>query len=124
MDRLKGFFKRLFASAEDVAASEERSVASRQVAVTLIENASDRQKSSFSGVVRSVVFNPELAQARLEVELYDGTGALSLVWLGRREVAGIVPGARLTATGMVTMVKGRPALYNPAYVLKARTGEA
>lgn len=124
MQRIKKVLTSLFASAELVAAQEERSVASRESSATLIEDAVDRTKATFSGVVRSVVFNPELSQARLEVELYDGTGALALVWLGRRRIAGIAPGTRLVITGTVTMVKGRPVVYNPRYEVKAKTGES
>jgi len=35
----------------------------------------------------------------LEAEVDDGTGTASLVWLGRRRIGGIEPGARVTAEG-------------------------
>lgn len=124
MQGVKKILSKLFASAEQVAAQEERSVASKETSATLIEDATDRTKSTFSGVVRSVVFNPELAQVRLEAELYDGTGALALIWLGRRRIAGITPGTRLIVTGTVTTAEGRPVVYNPRYEIKAKLGES
>ncbi|WP_435300217.1 OB-fold nucleic acid binding domain-containing protein [Timonella sp. A28] len=116
-------FKRLIASAEQVAAEEERIVARQQKAATLIEDAHDRTRGTFTGIVRSVVFNPEHDKKVLEVELYDGSGALALVWLGRRSISGIIPGSRMTVNGLVTIVDGRPVMYNPRYELKAKTGE-
>lgn len=124
MGHLKDALGNLFASAEQVAAEEERSVARKQGATTLIEDAADRTKNTFSGVVRSLVFNPEQDRVRLEAELYDGTGALALVWLGRRKISGIAPGSRMSVTGIVTFSNGRPVMYNPKYELKAKTGEA
>ncbi len=115
--------RELFASAEQVDAAQERLTAARERSATLIENAHDRSRATYYGVVRSVVFNPELSKVRLEAELYDGSGALALVWLGRRRIAGIAPGTRMTVTGMVTMVNGRPVMYNPRYELKAKTGD-
>lgn len=124
MGNLKEALGNLFASAEQVAAQEERSVATKQGSATLIENAADRTKNTFSGVVRSLVFNPEHDRVRLEAELYDGSGALALVWLGRRKIAGIAPGSRMSVTGIVTFAHGRPVMYNPRYELKVKPGEA
>ena len=114
----------LFASAEEVAAHEERTQSAKDTSAVLIESAQNRSHGTFAGVVRSVVFNPDLERIRLEAELYDGSGALALVWLGRRSIAGVVPGSRMSVTGLVTLVNGRPVMYNPKYELKAKTGEA
>jgi hypothetical protein len=43
---------------------------------------------------------------------------MTLVWLGRRRIAGIEPGRRLVATGRVGFYNGRPAIYNPKYELQ------
>ena len=54
---------------------------------------------------------------RLEVVLVDGTGAISVVFLGRRAVAGIDVGTTMTAEGMVGVHQSRLAITNPAYRL-------
>lgn len=54
----------------------------------------------------------------LEVELYDGSGTVTLVFLGRRRIRGIEPGRSLVARGRLTTRAGRPTLYNPAYELR------
>ena len=80
-----------------------------------------------SGVLRSVTFPPGAAAPELTAELYDGTGSVDLVWLGRREIPGIEPGRRLTATGTLCRPEPervRPVMYNPAYRLLASTTAA
>ena len=53
----------------------------------------------------------------LEAELYDGTGSVVLVWLGRRRIAGIVPGCSIQVTGRVGRQDQTRVLYNPRYEL-------
>ena len=52
-------------------------------------------------------------------EVFDGTAAIGLVWLGRRRIAGIEPGRRIVATGRVGVHNGRLAIYNPWYELQS-----
>ena len=46
-----------------------------------------------------------------------------LVWLGRRTIAGIEPGRRLRASGLVSRVDGRALIFNPRYELAPKQGE-
>lgn len=75
----------------------------------------NRERASVCGVVRSVTLRPRATVPALVVELYDGSDVLNLVWLGRRRIAGIVPGAYLTANGRVTYRDHTPTIFNPAY---------
>ena len=45
------------------------------------------------------------------------TGALTLVFLGRRAVAGLNPGSKLSAEGTIGSYQGRLAMLNPVYDL-------
>lgn len=72
-----------------------------------------------AGTIRSVVLRPRAGVPTLEAEVYDGTGAVTLVWLGRRRIRGIDPGRSVVARGRMTHHEGRPAVYNPAYELRA-----
>ena len=56
-------------------------------------------------------------QANLECVLADGTGKILLVFQGRRQIAGIEPGARLVVEGMVGDWARRQAILNPSYEL-------
>ena len=74
-----------------------------------------RQRARVSGRVRSVRVQPWSGVATLECTLRDSTGGLVLVFLGRREVAGIRPGVHLQAEGMIGEHHGRLAILNPDY---------
>lgn len=120
---LRSKVRSAFASTEDVAADEERTAAALVTGCRPLEDLNPRERSSAAGVLRSVVLRPRENVPTVEAELYDGSGTLHLVWLGRRQIAGIQPGRRLRVEGMVTVREGRRTMYNPRYELRARAGE-
>jgi hypothetical protein len=71
-----------------------------------------------AGTLRAVTLRPLAGVPTLEAELYDGTGSVTLVWLGRRRIGGIECGRSIVARGRLTMQDGRPTLYNAAYELR------
>ncbi|MGY1846226.1 OB-fold nucleic acid binding domain-containing protein [Blastococcus sp. SYSU DS1021] len=72
-----------------------------------------------TGRLKSVVYTPRETVPTLEAELFDGSGSVTLVWLGRRRIAGIEPGRSLTARGRFASFDGRQVIYNPWYELSA-----
>jgi len=76
-----------------------------------------RQRVKVAGRVKSVRVQPRAGTSNLECVLSDGTGGLLLVFQGRPKIAGIEPGARLVAEGMVGTWGRRPALLNPSFEL-------
>lgn len=78
----------------------------------------DRSAVTVSGTLRSVTLRPRAGIPALEADLWDGTAELTLVWLGRRRIAGITPGRKLVASGRVAFVDGRRVIYNPRYELR------
>jgi hypothetical protein len=72
-----------------------------------------------SGTVRAVTLRPVGGVPALEAELYDGSAAIRLVWLGRRRIHGIDPGRTMTVTGRVTHQGGSRVIFNPSYELHA-----
>lgn len=76
-----------------------------------------RHRVRVTGELRAVAYQPWGGGRALLGELVDDTGSLDLLWLGRREVAGIVPGRRLRARGTVSGARPRPTIFNPAYEL-------
>jgi len=75
-----------------------------------------------AGTLRAVVLRPLAGVPTLEAELYDGTGTVTLVWLGRRRIRGLDPGRSLVARGRLTMRDGKPTVFNPSYELRAARG--
>ena len=111
-----------FASQAELEADDER-VESTKVGCTAVADLPDRHRAIVNGVLRSVTLRPRQGVAALEAELYDGTGTVDLVWLGRREISGIEPGRRGSFEGLVCAIDGRSTLYNPRYELQPRPGE-
>ncbi|MDP2012930.1 MAG: DNA-binding protein [Actinomycetota bacterium] len=73
---------------------------------------------SLAGTVRYVTILPKDKAPSFEIELYDGSGATKIIWMGRRTIPGIVAGRRMTITGRMTNIDGSKTIYNPRYQLK------
>ncbi len=76
-----------------------------------------RNRATVRGQVRTVNVTPVSGTPRLECEVFDETGGITLVFYGRRAIQGIQPGARLQAEGMVGDTDGFLTIANPSYVL-------
>jgi hypothetical protein len=76
-----------------------------------------RQRARVAGRVRSLRIQPWGGVPTLECTLVDESGGLLVVFLGRRAVAGIVPGRRMSVSGMVGAHHGHLAILNPDYEL-------
>jgi hypothetical protein len=121
-DRGTGVIARIFASRSEIEAADEQRVAHSRGS-TLAVNTRPRVRAEVSGVLRSVTYRPQDKVPALLAELYDGSGSVDLVWLGRRDVAGIQPGRRLVASGMVCPGHRRNTIFNPRYELAPVGGE-
>jgi hypothetical protein len=89
---------------------------------TTVAKCTDRVPVTVLGTVRSVTIRPRAGAPALEAELYDGSGTVTLVWLGRRSLAGLGPGRQLRAAGRITTAEGRRLIYNPRYEMTAVDG--
>lgn len=85
--------------------------------VQSIAEAPDRERVLLRGSLRTVTLRPRGGVPALEAELYDGSGAIMLVWLGRRRIAGISPGRAIQVEGRIGTADGHRVLYNPRYEL-------
>lgn len=85
--------------------------------VVCIDNAPDREPVRLRGTLRTVTLRPRGGVPALEAELYDGTGTVTVIWLGRRRIAGIGPGRAIEVRGRVGTQDGTRMLYNPRYEL-------
>lgn len=109
-------------SREDLDAEDEaRSAAGR--GTVPIGGLRPRRRSRVSGVLRAVTYRPAAEAPVLVGRLYDGTGSVDLVWLGRRSIVGVRPGVHMSAEGMVTAGRTRPTIYNPTYELLGEAHE-
>ncbi|HEY7946762.1 MAG TPA: amino acid permease [Acidimicrobiales bacterium] len=91
----------------------------RAEGTTPIAEATWRSRVRVAGRVRSIRVPTRTPTPNLECTLVDGTGAILLVFQGRRRIPGIQQGARLVAQGTVGAWEGRLAILNPDYELIA-----
>ena len=84
---------------------------------TAIIDAHWRERVTLVGRVRSLRVAPQHDAPTLELVVVDDTGAISVVFLGRRSLAGVEVGSRMVVEGTVGVHKARLALLNPTYRL-------
>ena len=120
---LRRLSDRLVSSSHDLEAAELRRE-SEDLGVIHIGDVTQRTLVTVCGEVRSVTLRPRDETPALDVELWDGTDSLHLIWLGRRRIAGIVPGIKIQATGRVTSQRKVTTIFNPAYEILGRAGQA
>lgn len=77
------------------------------------------QQVAVAGTVRSVRLAPLAGAPTFEVDLYDGSGTVRLVFLGRRTIRGLSAGRTLVAHGRLTRRDGTLTVFNPRYELLA-----
>ncbi|MBA3310518.1 MAG: OB-fold nucleic acid binding domain-containing protein [Nocardioidaceae bacterium] len=116
-DRIRRALKRFSASPAELEADELRQERQFEGCQT-IEGVTDRQLVTLYGHLKNVSLAPRAGTPTLEAALYDGTGVVTLIWLGRRTITGITPGASLVAWGRVSCHDGRRIIYNPRYELR------
>jgi hypothetical protein len=117
---LRGFLRRLASSKAELEA-EDLQKSTDDEGATPIVGCAERRRVCVAGTLRTVTLRPRGGAPALEAELYDGTDVINLVWLGRRKIAGIEPGRRLRAEGLVSMQDGRKVMFNPRYELRGST---
>jgi hypothetical protein len=78
-----------------------------------------RERVEVSGRVHALRMSPIAGTPALECTLVDETGAITVVFFGRRSIPGVKVGARMVARGMVGEHHGRLALVNPEYEFDA-----
>lgn len=113
---LRGVAKRIGASTRDMQNHDEQTARATHGG-TPCGSLTGRSRVTLVGTLRSVTIQPRGSSPALEAELSDGSGAVTIVWLGRRDIAGIQAGARLRVCGLVAKHDGKAMMYNPRYEL-------
>lgn len=117
--RLRRALHRLTAG-DDELISEELQSRTAEVGASPVSDCRVGEPVVVAGTLRAVVLRPLAGVPTLEAELYDGTGTVTLVWLGRRRIRGIEPGRALVARGRLTRREGKATVFNPSYELRVR----
>ena len=121
MSEVKGRLRRTlsrWASSDDLEARELRSDTAK-AGCQAIAQAKDREYVELQGSLRTVTLRPRGGVPALEADLYDGSGSITLIWLGRRRIAGIEPGRSVRVEGRIGVQDKARVMYNPRYELKS-----
>jgi hypothetical protein len=119
LDPVRRFFRRVSESDEQRYAEEIQAWASTVPGSVRIRDAATRDRSKLAGVVRRITVRPLEGHESLEALLYDGTGEVTVVWMGRRTIPGLGLGTRLVVDGMLAEQRGERRLVNPTFEFSA-----
>ena len=120
MSQVKGKLRRSldrWASTADMEARELKEGAEKAGCCPIVD-AHDRARVELQGSIRTVTLRPRGGVPALEAELYDGTALITLVWLGRRRIAGIEPGRQIKVVGRIGVQDRMRVMFNPRYELR------
>lgn len=98
--------------------AEERQEEAVEYGGKPVGSCADREHVCVVGVLRTVTIQPRGQSPCLQAELWDGSGTVDLLWIGRRRIAGIEPGRVVRAEGRITKRDGRRVMFNPKYELR------
>jgi hypothetical protein len=115
-DRLRRSLSRWASTADQEAEELQRDTV--RAGCCPIAEAVDRQRVQLRGSLRTVTLRPRGGVPALEAELYDGTGVITLVWLGRRRIAGVEPGRQIKVVGRIGSQDSMRIMFNPRYELR------
>ena len=111
-ERVRGLLR-----SNDELASADRHRRAEDIGADAIGSCVDRSRVTVRGTIDVLTVSPRQGTPWLEAELSDGTGRVTLIWMGRHEIAGIEAGRELVARGRISIDGGVRRLYNPAYEL-------
>ena len=74
-----------------------------------------RKRAQVEGRVSAIRTSSNNQSPKVEVEIWDETGGVTLQFLGRREITGLEVGELLRAEGMVGESQGSLTILNPSY---------
>lgn len=110
LEKLRG----LSTPRQDHGAEDEQRVAAARDAVP-IRDVTPRSRVRVCGVVRAITYPAPGRGGSFKATLWDGTGTIDVVWLGRKSVDGMSPGIHLIAEGVAAKRGDTLCIHNPAY---------
>jgi hypothetical protein len=109
------FLRRMAESDEQRYAEEVEAWASAIPETVRIREAAVRDRVKLAGVVRRITVRPLEGSESLEALLFDGSGDIRVVWMGRRSIHGLNLGTRLVVEGVVGEQRNERRIVNPVF---------
>jgi hypothetical protein len=85
---------------------------------TSIDNCQPGAHIEIIGVIKALPDRPLDQPPAVEIEVCDSTGAIRVIWLGRRKIPGIIEGRIIKICGRLTCNTEQPTIFNPRYELR------
>lgn len=119
LDPFRRFFRRMAESDEQRYAEEIQDWSGRVPGSVPIAQAPARSNVKIAGVVRRITVRPLEGHESLEAILSDGTGEVTVVWMGRRTIRGLTLGTRLVVEGVLAEQHAEKRIVNPVFEFSA-----
>ena len=119
IDPFRRFFRRMAESDEQRYAEEILAWAQSVPGSVRIADAQPRSRVRLAGVVRRITVRPLEGNESLEAILFDGTGEVTVMWMGRRAIRGLSLGTHLIVEGLLAEQRGERRLVNPTFEFAA-----
>jgi RecG-like helicase len=119
LDGFRRFLHRMAESDEQRMAEEIQAWASAIPGTVPIAEAPARTPVKLAGVVKRITVHPEHGLEALEALLTDGTGEMSVMWMGRRSIGGLTLGTRVVVQGVVGEQRQGRRMVNPSFEFSA-----
>ncbi len=119
IDPFRRFFRRMAESDEQRYAEEILAWAQNVPGSVRIAEAQPRSHVRLAGVVRRITVRPLEGNESLEAILFDGTGEVTVMWMGRRAIRGLSLGTHLIVEGLLAEQRGERRLINPTFEFAA-----
>ncbi len=78
-----------------------------------------RERVKIAGVIRRMTVFPMVDNESLETVVSDGTGEVTLRFMGRRAIGGLTLGTRVVVEGVLAEQHGHVSMMNPRLELTA-----
>jgi RecG-like helicase len=115
MGVIRRFFHRLKESDETRLSADIRGWAEKVPGTTRIAEAPLRVPVKLAGVVRRITVFPVEGEETLEALLFDGTGDVIVVFMGRRGIQGLTLGTKVVVEGVLGDKRGQVRTVNPRF---------
>jgi RecG-like helicase len=114
-DGLRRFFHRMAESDQQRLNQEIQSWAAKVPGAVRIAEAPIRERVKLAGVVKRITVHPEHGLEALEARIVDGTGEMSVMWMGRRSIPGLTLGTRVVVEGVIGESRPGQRMVNPSF---------
>ncbi|MGH2580809.1 MAG: OB-fold nucleic acid binding domain-containing protein [Actinomycetota bacterium] len=119
LDPFRRFLHRMAESDEQRLGEEIQEWAATVPGTARIKDAPMRSRIKVAGVVKRITVRPLEGFESLEALISDGTGELSVLWMGRRSIPGLTLGTRIVVEGVVAVKRGGLKMVNPTFEFAA-----